>query len=765
MSTTNIATQIERLQRDKTAICNAIIEKDESIEISNNISYDDIAAKIALIDTCQCGGGGGDEPVNPLTPSGSDKIEYIDVDGTVLASFDVGDTISADDVPTFPTHTGLTPVEDENHIPLWSKTLAEVNALDHPENIYPRYTVDGDKLVIKVEILDGGADIELNEIYVPSTIRTGSTTISGNSAVEYNDGETEGIESYDWSAQISAYVAGNRDITVNWDDGSSAITHTFNANSYSGGVYSDWSSINTPNYYNGHSDSVYESESDVDDELQDAVDEWEENWQDSFDIEAFISDAVKISTGGSNGNDGWYKHHYNNAGSYTITIVCNQDQNPPQIGTEAGTNNPIYWDDSKYCGLFVKGPESNRVPGSAANDISSALKAQYQGTGENNGPAKAIITNASVPYVKAIYLPKTFKFNWYFFDYNNDTDFYHYAFPTNENDGYVVVDDNWNCAPLYGLDSDPSPSVGTREEPAKYYLFAKSNIYGINLNNPTEDDPNEANSYIRLPKFRMGLANAFKNSKLKAIYNAKPVWANEPYMFAETNIKSIGPIKNVFYFKGVGQYGNEYDEYDEQNSLIPVAPILGYNEKIADYAFYNARNLKNIVLSGDSFNYDDASSSTRNNANYKTGITSIGQYAFAFTNSTTINRKIYIPTVIRETIKQVAEMGVGIHNEPAYTQVTIAGNAFNNNDGLEIYINDTATATKTASDTWYGTEYANTSVTVPLVTLTSALTATNVKLYVPPAKRNAYLQDSNWSRLGSDNIIAYDFANNQIAQE
>lgn len=740
MSTTNIATQIARLYQDRNDIANSIENK--GVDVPDDATYDDFSGLIDQI--CICGDenccpdcqGGGDEPTP--APSGSDSVDFIDVDGTVLESYNITD-LPLQELPEFPVHDGLTPVENGNNEELWSKTLTEVNLLDHPENIYPRYTVDDDKFTIVFDILEDNTTVELNELYVPSTIRKNTNTTRVDYSVDV-EGET-----YETYAAFNTAVPGDRSIIVNWGDSSQEITHTFTVGQYNSNYNHGYIS-NFPKL----SANSYSSEEDVESEIGDLMNSWNASlWSDNINTNDVIRAAVKINTGGTDGNNAWYKHTYTTAGTYILTIKCNPDTNAPVIGKKNGQN--VYLDDTKYCGLFVKGPSTTIYSG-----LSSATIEEYQ-TGY-----KAVTTYESINSVKAIYLPKTFKFNWYNIRLEGSTgystssmestryEFYHYAFATAIG-GYIVVDDNWECPPLKGWDSDPTPEAGRIPNPV-YYLFTRSNIYGINLSNTLTADDNSQNAYAPHPRFMAGIANGFRNSKLKAIYNETSVWANEPHMFEGTNLKSIEPIKNRYYFKGTGVY----DDTDE----TPTAPILGFDEKIGDYAFYNTGYLNNIVLSGDSANYDDGSSNVRNDARYRKGITTIGTYAFAFTNPTTIDRKVYIPTVIRSSEKLVMGPGPGsssssgFHYEPAYKQLTINANAFHNNDGLELYINDTAPATKIADDSW--TSYVGVEVEVPPVTLVGSLGATNVTIYVPENKVSVYKNASNWSRY-ADNIQAYNF--------
>lgn len=744
MSTTNIATQIARLYQDRNDIANSIENK--GVDVPDDATYDDFSGLIDQI--CICGDenccpdcqSGGDEPTP--APSGSNSVDFIDVDGTVLESYSLEEINYMEATPEIPDHEGLTAVS-------WSGPF---NNVTHPDVFYPRYTVDDDKFTIVFDILEDNTTVELNELYVPSTIRKGTTSIDYDAYVDNGDG---GRLIYEDSASFNAAVPGDRAITVNWGDNSQEITHTFTANQYTSNYRYGYTE-GFPDLPNASDSNVYPSEEAVEEEVSNARSSWNAfdsySWANNLNINNVIKAAVKINTGGTENNNAWYKHTYTTAGTYVLTILCNPDTNTPVVGKDDGQN--VYLDDTKYCGLFVKGPSTARTGG-----LSSATIEEYQ-TGY-----KAVTTYESINSVKAIYLPKTFKFNWYnirldgYTQYLNSSmestryDFYHYAFATN-GAGYVVVDDNWACPPLRGWDSDPTPAAGQIPNPV-YYLFTRSNIYGINLSNTLTADDNAQNAYAPHPRFMAGIANGFRNSKLKAVYNETSVWANEPHMFEGTNLKSIDPIKNRYYFMGVGVY-DDTDDTDDP----PTAPILGFDEKIGDYAFYNTGYLKNIVLSGDSSNYDDGSSSVRNDARYRKGITTIGSYAFAFTNPTTIDRKVYIPTVIRSSEKLVMGPGPGsssssgFHYEPAYKQLTINANAFHNNDGLELYINDTAPATKIADDSW--ASYVGVEVEVPPVTLVGSLGATNVTIYVPENKVNVYKNASNWSRY-ADNIQAYNF--------
>lgn len=140
----SIATEIQRLQNAKSAIATSIANKGVTVPSSTKLS-----GFATLVDQIQ-----------------QDVLEkdvmFVDVDGTILVSYDSNELAGLSELPAIPTHESLTPVG-------WSKTLNEVKALTDKTYIYPRYTITDNKIHIIFEIPAGGADVELDNICAKCT--------------------------------------------------------------------------------------------------------------------------------------------------------------------------------------------------------------------------------------------------------------------------------------------------------------------------------------------------------------------------------------------------------------------------------------------------------------------------------------------------------------------------------------------------------------------------------------------------------------------
>lgn len=131
----SIASEIQALVANKTAIKNAILAKSPATPPGDNLS--DWPASIGSIPS---GGGGEVDPGKP--------IKFRDCDGTVLHSYTADEVANMTELPALPTKSGLT-------CQGWNWTLAQIKSYAAAYGkceVGATYTTDDGKTRIKLTI-------------------------------------------------------------------------------------------------------------------------------------------------------------------------------------------------------------------------------------------------------------------------------------------------------------------------------------------------------------------------------------------------------------------------------------------------------------------------------------------------------------------------------------------------------------------------------------------------------------------------------------
>lgn len=174
-----------------TLMSEVIIKKPETL-LPENIAKDvEIAGVVGTMKA------GGADPVPPA------DINFYDYDGTIVAAWTLEELAAATELPTNPTHAGLTAQG-------WNWTLADLQAENRPMEVGQMYiTNDGKtRLYIRIEA-EGRMTLPL---YISQTVENGVT-------IDWGDGATETLAGTGYVNTTHTYASiGEYTITLNPTD-------------------------------------------------------------------------------------------------------------------------------------------------------------------------------------------------------------------------------------------------------------------------------------------------------------------------------------------------------------------------------------------------------------------------------------------------------------------------------------------------------------------------------------------------------------------
>lgn len=196
----SIATQISRLQDAKAALKSSIEAK--GVTVASDATLD---AYPALVDSIPSGGGG------------TGDVRFLDYDGSIVQSYSAADFANLAEMPTNPTHEGLTAQG-------WNWSLADAKtyvAAYGKLYIGQMYTPTDGKTKLLIRIISSNESISLNV----------NQSVDGGTEIDW--GDNSAVESVSGTGKLSVShqysVVGDYTISVNVVNGTSSLYGSSNA--------------------------------------------------------------------------------------------------------------------------------------------------------------------------------------------------------------------------------------------------------------------------------------------------------------------------------------------------------------------------------------------------------------------------------------------------------------------------------------------------------------------------------------------------------